>query len=377
MSKPSILITGANGFIGKNLAIYLKHCYKVDLDIIEVSRETDDSQLKEHIARSNIIISLAGENRPKTEMGFIEGNVDYTKKICAFSTSYKLPIIYISSTQAEQDNIYGRSKLSAENAIKQYSKNAGALIRIVRLPNVFGKWCKPNYNSFIATMCYNIWHDIPISIDDPGKILYLVYVDDVIRVLADNVLSILAQKNTHESEVYFTVAPQYHESLGDIYRKLLAIKNGQYDSQITERAVGFDRALAATFMSYCPENKIKYALKEHQDSRGSFYEVFKLKDYGQVSISTTLPGVTRGNHFHYSKQEKFLVLQGECLFKFRSLSDGQLITCATSDKTKEVVEVPLGYTHNFTNIGKEELIVLIWCNEEFDKENPDTYFLEV
>lgn len=374
--KKTILVTGANGFIAKNLLCHLNYNDSFEYNILRVNRDTKSEDLHKAIVLSDVIIHLAGENRPKDSSGFIKGNVSYTQQICALSTSKKIPIIYTSSSQAELDNKYGQSKLAAENLLKKYSESTGARVAISRLPNVFGKWCKPNYNSFVATMCYNLWRDIPIEIDDLTKMINLVYVDDVVNTLIKKTTEML-DNIISSKDYYFAVERQYNESLGGIYNKLEAIKNGQKTLQITQRAKSFDRALSATFMSYCPKEKIKYPLVEHKDNRGSFYEIFKLGNYGQLSISTTKPGVVRGNHFHHSKQEKFLVVSGECHFKFRSLNTGEVISLKTSDKTKEVVEVPLGYTHNFTNIGSNELVVLIWCNEEFDKDNPDTYFLEV
>ncbi|WP_440682509.1 polysaccharide biosynthesis C-terminal domain-containing protein [Cysteiniphilum halobium] len=374
--RRTILVTGANGFIAKNLITQITHCDVFDYNVVEANRQTSDEALEQLVESADIIMHLAGENRPKSDEGFIEGNLSYTQKICDYAKKHRLAIIYASSTQAELDSSYGQSKLAAENTLENYSNSTNANVSIVRLPNVFGKWCKPNYNSFVATMCYNLWRDTPVKIDDTSKMLTLVYIDDVVRTLIEQINEILDGK-VKQNVNYFNVVPRYQKSLGSIYEALQAIKNGQKTLQITERAEGLERALAATFMSYCPKDKIKYALAEYSDDRGTFYEVFKLAKYGQVSISTTKPGVTRGNHFHHSKQEKFLVVKGECEFKFRSLNTGEIINFCTSDKVKEVVEVPLGYTHNFTNIGSDELVVLIWCNEAFDRNNPDTYALEV
>ncbi len=373
----TVLVTGARGFVAKNLMNHLSHRCSSVFDIISVDRSTDASDLESAITKCDIIVHLAGENRPKEKTGFTEGNVNYTKIICHYIADRKKPIIYTSSTQATLENDYGHSKLAAENLLKTYSKQVDVDVAITRMPNVFGKWCKPNYNSFFATMCHNVWNDIPVTIDDVEKQLDLVYIDDVVDVIIAKIHSLLKKKTKDSQCSYFSVDPVYRESLGSIYQKICAIKAGQTNFQITQRAYGFNRALAATFMSYCPKSNIKYPLIEHQDHRGSFYEIFKLADYGQISVSTTKPGITRGNHFHHSKQEKFLVVQGLCCFNFKSLDTGECITIKTSSVTKEVVEVPLGYTHNFTNIGDEELVVLIWCNEEFDGNKPDTYVLEV
>lgn len=374
--RKTILVTGATGFIAKNLITQLTHCDVFDYNIVEINRQTSNEALEQLVASADIIMHLAGENRPKSDEGFIEGNLSDTQKICDYAQKKRIPIIYTSSTQAELENSYGQSKLAAENTLKNYSNLTNANVSIARLPNVFGKWCRPNYNSFVATMCHNLWRDIPVKVDDISKVLTLVYIDDVVRTLIEQINEILDGK-VKENVNYFDVIPQYQKSLGLIYEELQVIKNGQKTLQITKRAEGFARALAATFMSYCPEDKIKYALAEYSDDRGAFYEVFKLAKYGQVSISTTKPGVTRGNHFHHSKQEKMLVVKGQCEFKFRSLNTGEVISFSTSDRAKEVVEVPLSYTHNFTNIGSDELVVLIWCNEAFDRKNPDTYALEV
>lgn len=371
--KKKVLITGSNGFVGKNLVIFLTHAFPDFYEINKASRETSDENLRNMILSSDVIVHLAGENRPKNERDFRVGNVNYLEKICEIAANRKIPIISNSSTQVECSNSYGSSKLAGEALLKLYHQNTGSAVSIFRFPNIFGKWCKPNYNSFIATMCHNIWRDIPINIDNKEKIIRLVYIDDVVRSITEEIKSIVCSDHLK----YLEVNPVYDKSLGEIFEKLIALKNSQFNFEIQERAVGFDRALAATFMSYCPKEKIKYPLKEYSDTRGSFYEVLRQGSHGQVSISTTRPGVTRGNHFHYSKQERFLVLQGVCLFDFRSLNTGERVTFSTSSSLKEMVEVPLGFTHNFTNIGEDELVVLIWCNEEFDRNKPDTYFLEV
>lgn len=374
--KKTILVTGSNGFIAKNLLCHLKYnqlfnAYKV----LEACRTTTDEKLKDYVESSDIVIHLAGENRPKLKTGFVEGNYNYTQKIIEFSRKHRTPIIYTSSTQAELKNDYGMSKLAAEKSLLSYQKETGAVVAISRLANVFGKWCKPNYNSFVATMCHNIWRNLPITIDDEQKVLSLVYVDDVVKTILDITQDIFSAANFNQN--YFEITPSYEVSIGNIYKFFKDIKYGQENLKTLERSDGLSRALSATFLSYCPEDKIKYPLQEHKDQRGSFYEVFKLGSSGQVSVSTTKPGVVRGNHFHHSKQEKFLVVKGKCLFKFRNVISGELIELETSELRKEVVEVPLGFTHNFSNIGDSELVVLIWCNEEFDNENPDTFFLEV
>ncbi|ASK78105.1 capsular biosynthesis protein [Paraphotobacterium marinum] len=373
--KKKILVTGSKGFIAKNFISHLEYGGFSEFDVIKVCRSTSDQKLKQYVESADILIHLAGENRPKSREGFIEGNFNYTQKLVDYSKKNKTPIIYTSSIQAELNNDYGLSKLAAEETLLNYQKETGAIIAISRLPNVFGKWCKPNYNSFIATMCYNLWRDIPLNIKNENQILNLVYVDDVIKTLIEKMNEIIM--NGKIGSNYFSINPQYKETIKNIFNFLNDIKDGQRNLKISNRSDGFNRALSATFLSYCPEKHIKYTLEEYADERGSFYEIFKLGKSGQISVSTTKPGIVRGNHFHHSKQEKFLVIKGKCAFKFRCIDSGNIVELQTSEDKKEVVEVPLGYTHNFTNIGTDELVVLIWCNEEFDRKNPDTYFLEV
>lgn len=369
----SVLITGANGFIAKNLIVHLNFKYKEKIKIFQMTRATSEKALIEMISKVNFIFHLAGENRPKTEEGFLEGNVLLTEKIIQLCVLYnKAPILYTSSTQAKLDNPYGISKHKAEKALMEYANTYSVHVSIFRLPNVFGKWAKPNYNSFIATLCHNISRNLPVNIVEADAQLKLVYIDDVVIEF----MKFLEESNTKKIKEKI-IEPVYIERLGDVVDKIYKFKETHETLVLQKSAMNFDRALSATYLSYFLENDFEYEVPEYLDARGSFYEIFKTEKNGQVSISTTKPGITRGNHFHHSKHEKFVVVKGKAIFRFRHLLTNRIVELEANDLTKKVIEVPTGYTHNFMNIGDEELIVLLWANEPFDRNKPDTYFLEV
>jgi UDP-2-acetamido-2,6-beta-L-arabino-hexul-4-ose reductase len=366
-----ILVTGAKGFIAKNLIELLKRAKYSDLFLFQ--RETTDLELETFIQHADFIFHFAGINRPETANEFYSGNTDLTKKIIAILEKYnrKVPILFTSSTQALIDNDYGKSKYSAERLIQNYSQENGTSAYIYRLPNVFGKWGKPNYNSVISTWCYNITRDMPALIDDPSKTLHLVYIGDVVS-------HFLAQMSNHTHTCdFYNIQPVYHKSLGEIHQLLEQFKISRNNLLIPKVGQGFERVLYATYLSYLPENAFSYELKGHKDDRGTFYEILKTLDSGQFSLSTTKPGVTRGNHYHNTKNEKFLVVNGEALIELRNIYSDEVIEYHVSDKKMEVVEMIVGYTHNITNIGTTDLILLIWANESYNPEAPDTNFMEV
>jgi UDP-2-acetamido-2,6-beta-L-arabino-hexul-4-ose reductase len=280
------------------------------------------------------------------------------------------PILLSSSTLVLQNNDYGKSKKEAEELLLKYSKQTNAKIYIYRLPNVFGKWSKPNYNTVIATWCYNISRDIEIQINDENSKLNLVYIDDVIKSFQET----LKNKN---SAVFIEVEPIYEKTLGEIRDLLESFKNNRNTLVIPNVASGFERALYSTYLSFIPTDKFDYTLDGHQDERGTFYEILKTLDSGQFSLSTTAVGIKRGSHYHHTKNEKFLVVRGEALIEFRHIMTDEKISYKVSDKKMQVVEMIPGYTHNITNIGKEEMVLFLWANENFDHDNPDTYFEEV
>lgn len=367
----TILITGSEGFIAKNLIELLKRANYTKLFLFH--KETTNLELETFIQHTDFIFHLAGVNRPETANEFYEGNSDLTQKIITLIEKHnrKIPILFTSSTQAVTDNDYGKSKHTAEVFIQNYSHKNDVSSYIYRLPNVFGKWGKPNYNSVISTWCHNTTRDLPLQINDPAKTLDLVYIGDVVSHFLHQL-----HNNTHSCD-YYNIQPVYQKSLGEINQLLEQFKISRNNLLIPKVGQGFERALYATYLSYLPENAFSYELKGHKDDRGTFYEILKTVDSGQFSLSTTKPGVTRGNHYHNTKNEKFLVVKGKALIELRNIYSDEVIRYYVSDEKMEVVEMIVGYTHNITNIGDEEMILLIWANEIFDPQSPDTNFLAV
>ncbi|ENG2092079.1 NAD-dependent epimerase/dehydratase family protein [Morganella morganii] len=362
-----IVVTGAKGFIGKNLCIMLKEAgYS---NIIEVDRNTARSDLTSILSEADFIYHLAGINRAKSEYDFIEGNIDLTYFITEqlAALNRKVPLVFSSSTQALQNNPYGKSKRSAELIIEQYGINTGSPYYIYQFPNVFGKWCRPNYNSFIATFCYNKLNDLAITINDPTAQVTLVYIDDVCRHLISHLRK--SCKNGFQN-----VTPNYSTTVGEVANILDSFKKSRDTLVIEDVGIGLTRALYSTYLSYMSPKQFSYGVPKYSDERGVFTEMLKTKQSGQFSFFTALPGVMRGGHYHHSKNEKFLVLKGKALFKFENISTGEryelLVDCCSS----RVVETVPGWSHNITNIGEDEMIVMLWANEIFDRNAPDTYF---
>lgn len=355
-----VLVTGANGFIGKNLRVHLSEHpeFQVDTFLRDESIET----LNKKVGESDFIVHLAGINRPKNESEFSEGNAELTRHVCeAVKLSGRLiPIIYTSSIQAELPNAYGKSKREGEEALSAMDS-----AYIYRLPNVFGKWCRPNYNSVVATFCHNVVHDIPLQINDANSVVNLVYIDDVISDFLDVI------RNRPESG-FRNVEPVNQVTVGEIADMLNAFKQSR-ESLISERVgTGLIRALYSTYLSYLTPELFAYPLTKHDDPRGSFVEVLKTKDSGQFSYFTAHPGVTRGGHYHHTKTEKFLVLKGKARFRFRHLITNEVASIDTSGDKPEVVETIPGWSHDITNVGDDEMIVMLWANEIFDRARPDT-----
>jgi len=365
-----VLITGANGFIAKNLIEHLKR--DENIKIYLYSRKDSFNILEAYLKEVDFIFHLAGVNRPKDNKEFYEGNSKLTQTIVniLLKENKNTPILLSSSIQSELDNDYGKSKLEAEQSLLEYSKKTDADIYIYKLPNVFGKWSKPNYNSVISTWCYNISHDLEIQVNNKSAELNLVYVDDVIK-------SFVSKLTTPSNEKHCKIDIVYKKTLGEIEELLYAFKNNRETLVIPDVASGFERALYSTYLSYLAPDDFSYTLKGHKDDRGTFYEILKTLDSGQFSLSTTAPGVTRGNHYHHTKNEKFLVVRGEALIQFKHIVTNEIIEYKVSDSKMEIVEMIPGYTHNIKNTGNKEMILILWANETFDQENPDTYFLEV
>lgn len=357
-----VLVTGANGFVGKNLMVHLRE--RPGLDILRFVRGDSISDLEQKVAQADFIFHLAGVNRPQDDAEFEEGNSDLTRALCAAvqRSGRAIPVVYTSSIQAEFTNAYGSSKRAAEDALRAL---AGP-VYIFRLPNVFGKWCRPNYNSVVATFCHNIAHDLPIQINDPDAQLRLVYIDDVVAAF----LAMLDQAPPPEQ--FHSVTPVYQTSVGELAAGLKAFKDSR-SSLVTEAVgKGLTRALYSTFITYFEPEQFAYPLLRQEDARGVFVEVLKTRDAGQFSYFTAHPGVTRGGHYHHTKTEKFLVIKGTARFGFRHMDSGVMHEYCTSADVPEVVETIPGWTHDITNIGEAEMIVMLWANEIFDREHPDT-----
>ncbi len=367
-----VLVTGSKGFIGLNLLERLSRVE--DVAVSTFSREDAIESLEAKVQEADFIFHLAGINRPETTEEFYEGNRDLTRMIvdAAKKSGKKTPILMSSSTQAERDNDYGKSKREGEELLEQYAQEQGAVVYIYRLPNVFGKWSKPNYNTVIATWCHNVTRDLPIQVNDESVTLTLVYIDDVVNQFVRHL-----DENGQDGVIHPQVTPVYKKTLGEIKSLLMAFKASRTELTVPRVGRGFERALYATYLSFLPTDKFSYELHGHSDDRGTFYEFVKTLDSGQFSISTTVPGITRGNHYHNTKNEKFLVIKGEASIKHRQIHGDEIIEYKVSDKKMEVVEMIPGYTHDITNIGDTEMVLLLWANETFDRDNPDTYYLEV
>ncbi len=367
-----VLVTGSKGFIGKNL---LERLGRMDnVEIVTFSKDDAIESLSSKITDIDFIFHLAGINRPENVDEFYEGNRDLTQKIIDViqESGKKIPILISSSTQVERENDYGRSKKEGELALEKYAKESGTVTYIYRLPNVFGKWSRPNYNTVIATWCHNVTRELPIQVNDESVELNLVYIDDVVDQFVHHL-----DENGKNGTVYREVSPLYIKTLGDIKELLMSFKESRTELTVPRVGRGFERALYATYLSFLPTDKFSYELKGYEDDRGTFYEFVKTLDSGQFSISTTVPGITRGNHYHNTKNEKFLVIKGEASIKHRQIHGDEIIEYKVSDKKMEVVEMIPGYTHDITNIGDTEMVLLLWANEAFDRDNPDTYFLKV
>lgn len=360
-----VLVTGSNGFIGKNLVVRLNELH---IQVVTYTREDSIQDLRPIVKSVDCIIHLAGENRPADERDFRVVNVGLTASICdaVRSSGKRISIILASSTQAGLDNAYGRSKLEAEAVMKELEVDTCCSVHVYRLPGVFGKWCKPNYNSVVATFCHNVSRNLPIRVSDPAFELKLVYIDDVVEEFVK-----VIQNNENDTKVSL-VQPEYKIELGDLADQVRAFKKSR-ESLITEKVgKGFVRKLYSTYLSYLSPEQFSYSIPVHGDKRGIFAEVLKTKDSGQFSFFTAGPGVTRGGHYHNSKTEKFLVVQGRAKFGFRHVVTGEVHEIVTTSKDLQVVESAPGWSHNITNIGTEEMVVMLWANEIFNPNFPDT-----
>lgn len=367
-----ILVTGANGFVGKNLTSELnnrgyKDIYKFDLD-------TDKSLLDEYAKECEFVFHLAGVNRPKDEKEFMEGNFGFTSELLGLLKKHnnKAPVLITSSIQAERDNPYGKSKRAGEELLFNYSKEIGSKVLIYRLPNLFGKWSRPNYNTVVATYCHNIARGLDIQVNNPEAELKLCYIDDVL----DEFVRALQGSPTKDGD-YCCVPVTYDIKLGDLAERIKGFKDTRKNLSIPDMEDELTKKLYSTYLSFLPEDEFSYDLKMNCDNRGSFTEFIRTLDRGQVSINITRPGITKGNHWHNSKNEKFLVVSGTGLIRFRKAGSGKIVEYRVSGDKLQVVDIPTGYTHSIANVGDTDMVTVMWANEAFNPEKPDTYFLEV
>jgi len=362
-----VLVTGANGFIGKNLQMHLQE--RDGYEVVPFTREHTEQDLPGLLKGVDWIVHLAGINRPQDPAEFTTGNAGLTQALChaVQATGRSIPVIYSSSIQAEQDNDYGTSKREAEDALLALHEATGNPVYIYRLANVFGKWARPNYNSAVATFCHNIARDLPVQINDPDAVINLVYVDDVIA----SFLSLLGGEP--QNGPFVEVEPVYQITVGELASQLSRFKATR-ENLITEPVgTGLVRALYSTYVSYLPPERFTYTVPQHGDERGVFVEMLKTPDAGQFSFFTAHPGITRGGHYHHSKTEKFLVIKGKACFRFRHMLTGEFYELFTDGAKPEIVETVPGWTHDITNVGEDELVCMLWANEIFDRDNPDTF----
>ena len=402
-----VLVTGAKGFVGRNLVVMLARL--ADVDVIEYDLDSPDSILNEGLAAADVIFHLAGVNRPEKPEDFATGNTGFTQAICDSLISLnRTPLIILSSSiQAALDNPYGSSKRAAEDVLIKFAEQTGARIIIFRMKNVFGKWCRPNYNSGVATFCHNIARNLPITISDRANVVNLVYVDDVCAAMME-AAGLVQSPHKHfipaSDSAYADINPSFKITLGELVDTIQAFKDSRSSLQVPAFNDPFIYRLYATYLSYLEESNFAYGLDIKTDNRGCLAEFLKSPSFGQIFVSRTKPGITRGNHYHHTKTEKFLVVQGEAIVRFRkidkqamgnrlwaigeqakgeeAIGDGpevigkekDIIEYRVRGEEFRVVDIPPGYTHSIENIGDDELVTLFWANQVFDPEKPDTYF---
>jgi UDP-2-acetamido-2,6-beta-L-arabino-hexul-4-ose reductase len=369
----NILVTGAHGFIGRNLIAELKNRgYK---DVFEYDIGIDPKLLDEYCSKSNFVYHIAGINRPKDQSEYMEGNFGFTSTLLDTLKKHNntCPVLISSSIQAEIDNPYGKSKKAAEKLLFDYGEETGARVFVYRLPNVFGKWCRPYYNSVVTTWCHDIARGLPIQINNPGIELNLVYIDDVVDQFI-NALKVSVQKG---ADGFAFVPRSFKIKLGQLADMLYSFKESRKSLVVPNFESDFERFLYATYISYLPHDDFGYSLEMKHDNRGWLAEFIKSKQFGQIFVSRTKPGITRGNHWHHTKIEKFLVIDGEAAIKFRKFNTDEVIEYNVSGEKLQVLDIPAGYTHSITNAGQTDVLTLFWTDEIFNTDKPDTYYLEV
>ena len=371
-----VLITGADGFVGKNLTVHLQQTQATK--VIPFTRANRIAELPELLDGVDWVFHLAGVNRPDHPDEFTEGNTHLTELLCSEikAIGRRIPVVYSSSIQAESSNDYGRSKQAAEEALIRLEQDTGNPVFIYRLPNIFGKWSKPNHNSVVATFCHNIARGLPIQINDQAAMIRLVYVDDVIDSFM-SLTSLGSARNATGTSTYVEVSPEYKITVGNLADQIRGFRDSR-NSLLTDRVgEGLTRALYSTYLSFLPPASFAYSVPQYTDPRGTFVEVLKTPDCGQFSFFVARPGSTRGGHYHHTKTEKFLVIRGRARFGFRHILTNETFQLETSGDDPRIVETVPGWTHDITNVGNEELLCMLWANEIFDRVKPDTYYAPV
>ena len=368
-----VLITGSSGFVGKNLVSTLKNTK--GYEVLEFDRDNTLEDLENYTKECDFVVHLAGINRPKNPEEFYRGNAGLTETLCELllEGDNQVPVLVSSSIQAELDNDYGKSKKEGEEILLNYSKNSDANVLIYRFPNLFGKWTKPFYNSVVATWSYQIARGEEIQIDNPEHKMTLVYIDDLVQ----EIIRAIKGEGNHDHDSYYKVPIEYETNLEELSALLQSFNESRTTRFIPNMNDPLTKKLYSTYLNYLPENKFSYPLIMHEDDRGSFSEFIKSDYSGQVSINVSKAHVTKGEHWHHSKNEKFLAVKGKGVIRFREIFSDEIIEYYVSDEKLEVVDIPTGYTHNIINLGDEDMITVMWVNEPFDPDTPDTFPMEV
>ncbi len=360
-----ILVTGSGGFIGKNLVVTLKN---FEYELISFDKENSLDELKNMVKEADFVVHLAGINRPEKVEDFYKGNVGLTETLITYLEEFNpVPLLVTSSIQAGNESDYGQSKLAGEKLVEEYAGKG----LIFRLSNVYGKWCRPNYNSVIATWCHNVNHGLELVVNDPGVLINFVYIDDVIKDI------VRAIQGDLETETYHEVQPIDVVSLGEVKDLLVSFKESRNNLHYPNLKTNFAKNLYSTYLSYIPIDQMGYDLKMNKDQRGSFTEFLKDELLGQISINVSKPGITKGQHWHHSKNEKFLVVYGTGKIEIRHIITDEKYTYEVDANKLQVIDIPTGYTHNIINTSDSDMVTVMWANEMFDPNNPDTYFEEV
>lgn len=367
-----VLITGADGFIGQNLAVQLAELKQYT--VLKFTRNNSLLELRDLVNQSDFIFHLAGVNRSLDPVEFKHGNIELTEFICQYiaESGRKIPVVFSSSTQAELDNHYGKSKLAAEEFLHVFHQQHANPVFIYRLTNVFGKWSRPDYNSVVATFCHNIANDLPITVNNQSAPLDLVYVDDVVATF----INLLAYGSVHLG-IYQQIPTRYSTTVGEVAEIIYSFKESIKTGVVPRVGTGLIRALYATYLTFLPPKNFSYSMIRHEDPRGVFVEMLKTHECGQISFFTAYPGVTRGGHYHHTKTEKFLVIKGIALYRFRQIITGEYYEVIVNSMNSMIVETIPGWAHDITNIGQDELIVMLWANEIFNHEKPDTISFKI